>query len=267
MPVEVRYKPSGVSGHDASDSDATVFGDAGGLTAPAGTDPDTTIFADVDAPSATPPAAPASDPDSTVYDPDRLTPPAPAAPPPARDRSPDASSATFEGVDRTAHAMAAVELGTLFRHRFATARFGISPRYRLDLQAPEGPSTAGGALARQSLVMFPDGRRQDRALVIGFVDGTRSQFDLRTHGLLSQIFETRFKRSIDVVESEYERLSDELRRFADTQGLTVRMLQEDTSQAPRPAESSVRQVGLRQLALFAIALLLLGTLIGFVLAR
>lgn len=231
------------------DEDATVFGGEGG---PEAVDPDRTVFAnEVPAPR---PATPAAD---------RSRPAAPA-----QERRADSSDPTFEGADRTHHALAVMELSGVFRHRFHAAHFGLSPRYRVSLNAPDVPTTDGGAQARLPILLSPEGHGASRGVVVGWILEAERQAHLRAFEALGTYFERRFGRPVDIVESEYARLLDELRRFAEAQRLSVRMVEKEKLPAPtRPEKRPPAPITLRTVILAVLTILCIGVLIGVLIAR
>lgn len=75
--------------------------------------------------------------------------------------------------------------------------------YVVDLSVPEGPSTGGGAQARQNLRLVP--RRKGYAIVIaGTVDPVTSTAELRTFEHVALLHELRFKRPLEINGEEYD---------------------------------------------------------------
>ncbi|MBX3259170.1 MAG: hypothetical protein KIS78_06900 [Labilithrix sp.] len=74
--------------------------------------------------------------------------------------------------------------------------------YRVDLKGPEGPSTGGGAQARQSIRLVP--RRQGYAVVVaGTVDPVTSFAEVRTFEHVAVLHELRFRRPLEITADEY----------------------------------------------------------------
>ncbi|MCA9553757.1 MAG: hypothetical protein KC933_27195 [Myxococcales bacterium] len=113
---------------------------------------------------------------------------------------------------RTVHAQQAMELSDLFSYKFAALRFGRTPVRRLKLQEPDGPSTAGGRHARQSLVLVSDDDPH-QSLVVGWVDTTMHRSEVKSLKSLDQVHQARFGRALDLEPPEWERLLAELRGF------------------------------------------------------
>lgn len=74
--------------------------------------------------------------------------------------------------------------------------------YIVDLKGPDGPSTGGGALARQSIRLVP--RRKGYAVVVaGTVDPVTSTAEVRTFDHVAMLHELRFRRPLEVNAEEY----------------------------------------------------------------
>ncbi len=73
----------------------------------------------------------------------------------------------------------------------------------VELSVPEGPSTGGGAQARQNLQLVP--RRKGYAIVVaGTVDPVTSTAELRTFEHVAILHELRFKRPLEINGDEYD---------------------------------------------------------------
>jgi translation initiation factor IF-2 len=74
--------------------------------------------------------------------------------------------------------------------------------YVVELSMPEGPSTGGGAQARQSIRLVP--RRKGYSIVIaGTVDPVTSTAELRTFEHVAVLHELRFKQPLEISGEEY----------------------------------------------------------------
>jgi translation initiation factor IF-2 len=74
--------------------------------------------------------------------------------------------------------------------------------YVVELSVPEGPSTGGGAQARQHLRLVP--RRPGYSVVVtGTVDPVLSTAELRTFEHVAIAHELRFKRPLEITGEEY----------------------------------------------------------------
>jgi translation initiation factor IF-2 len=95
----------------------------------------------------------------------------------------------------------AVSLAEGVRDGFAGFHLGAGD-YVVDLSIPEGPSTGGGAQARQKLRLVP--RRPGYAIVVcGAVDPVSSMAELRTFEHVAVLHELRFRRPLEISGEEY----------------------------------------------------------------
>lgn len=75
--------------------------------------------------------------------------------------------------------------------------------YVVELATPEGPSTGGGAQARQHLRLVP--RRKGYAIVVaGTVDPVTSTAELRTFEHVAVLHELRFRQPLEISGEEYD---------------------------------------------------------------
>lgn len=105
----------------------------------------------------------------------------------------------------TIHAVRLSEFGDVLKAHFRHRVFGSSRRRRLVLADLDGPSTAGGRLARRSLLLKPDDGERD-ALVVGWIDVSNRSAELRTYESLRQYAQERFGRAPDLTIDEYAEL-------------------------------------------------------------
>lgn len=75
--------------------------------------------------------------------------------------------------------------------------------YVVELSMPDGPSTGGGAQARQNIRLVP--RRRGYSIVIaGTVDPVTSTAELRTFEHVAVLHELRFKQPLEISGEEYD---------------------------------------------------------------
>ena len=74
--------------------------------------------------------------------------------------------------------------------------------YVVELSIPEGPSTGGGAQARQNIRLVPR-RRGYSAVIAGTVDPVTSIAELRTFEHVAILHELRFKQPLEITGEEY----------------------------------------------------------------
>lgn len=136
-------------------------------------------------------------------------------------------------VSRTVHAQQAMEITDLFSYKFGALRFGTATPRRLKLLEPDGPSTAGGKQARQSLVLQTDDDPQ-KGLMLGWIDTAQSRSEVKALGALERLHQQRFGAPLDLGEAEYRRMVDELAGFLKIQRISVTEVDAPPAPAPLP---------------------------------
>jgi len=108
-------------------------------------------------------------------------------------------------------AQRAVSLAELFAARFERGLEG-PVRFRVELSAPDGPSTAGGKQALQHIKLIPDGG--GLAVVIGSANTTRMTAEIRTFEHVAELYAQRFHGAkIPVDVTRYYELGQGLATF------------------------------------------------------
>lgn len=114
-------------------------------------------------------------------------------------------------VKYTQVAAKAVSLAELFDARFEQGLQG-PVQFRVELSAPEGPSTAGGKQSLQHIKLVP--AVSGPAIVIGTASTTRQAAEIRTYDHLAALYAQRFKGArIPVDVTKYQELSQNLATF------------------------------------------------------
>lgn len=125
---------------------------------------------------------------------------------------------------RTFHANEAVHLSDLINLRFSPERFGtVNPRF-VKVTEPDGPSTDGGRKARQAIMLCAQTDPDDRGIVCGHIASNLKQAELRSYAYVKHLFESRFKRDIDISRGEYNRLIELLQSYLRDQKYTSSIL-------------------------------------------
>lgn len=102
---------------------------------------------------------------------------------------------------RTRFAKQAASLAETVTEGFDGFHIGAGD-YVVDLMVPEGPSTGGGAQARQNIRLVP--RRKGYAVVVaGSVDPVTSTAEVRTFEHVALRHELRFNRPLEITAEEY----------------------------------------------------------------
>lgn len=125
--------------------------------------------------------------------------------------------------------------------------------YVVELSVPEGPSTGGGAQARQHLRLVP--RRRGYSVVIaGTVDPVTSTAEMRTFDHVAILHEIRFERPLEINAEEY----DQFLRKAD---VIMNLARIRVTRVPPPPDllaqrRARRKISLPVLLLFLVVMLL-----------
>jgi hypothetical protein len=140
----------------------------------------------------------------------------------------------------TMFAAQAMGLAEIFQGVFAGGLEGPI-LFKVELSAPDGPSTGGGKLALQHIKLLPpDG---GTTIVIGSANPVEKQVELRTHGYLANQHAQRFKGATLPIDVEkYKDLIKRLQFFFTDQGMAVVMVDlpkvAEEPAAPPPAQST-----------------------------
>ena len=125
----------------------------------------------------------------------------------------------MEHAKYTQVAAKAVSLAELFDARFEQGIDG-PVHFRVELSAPDGPSTAGGKPALQHIKLVP--AISGPAIVIGTANTIRQTAEIRTFDHLAALFGQRFKGArIPLDATRYHELSQGLAMFFKAMNLTV----------------------------------------------
>jgi len=124
-----------------------------------------------------------------------------------------------DNVKYTQVAAKAVSLAELFEARFEHGLDG-PVRFRVELSAPEGPSTAGGKQAMQHIKLIPpDGAA---TIVIGSANTTRQMAEIRTFEHLAELYGQRYRGArIPIDIARYRELTQALAGFFKAMRMTV----------------------------------------------
>lgn len=109
---------------------------------------------------------------------------------------------------RTTFSNKAAMVADLVKSTFARRSYGTAP-YRLRIDEPDGPSTAGGLHARQPISLVSN-LESVPAIVCGWVDVAKKESQLRSYGVVVRRHKSRYTHEIDVTEEEYDRFLNEL---------------------------------------------------------
>ncbi len=142
---------------------------------------------------------------------------------PSSASDPDAAAGPVRDEQCTINAVRLFDFASLFSAQFANRAFGRERPRRLRLSEPDSPSTAGGRLARRSVLFAPDDGARD-VLVVGWIDIAQRTAELRTFESLAQYFLERFGRTIDVSKDDYAALLLDVSQFLQAEAVHLRMV-------------------------------------------
>lgn len=163
--------------------------------------------------------------------------------------------------DRTLHAQMAFDLSDVFAFKFDPVRFGTRRPRRLELSKPDGPSTAGGRVARQNMVLVPvDESSATSPIVVGWVDAANKRAELRSFRMLGKQFEARHGRGIDLEADAYDQLDTELSSFFNLQKIDLNRVDGPVGGGPSP--DGVVERGPRESSTPMVGMLFLGIALG-----
>ncbi|MDB4976615.1 MAG: hypothetical protein JWN48_4956 [Myxococcaceae bacterium] len=97
----------------------------------------------------------------------------------------------------------------LLNAAFARKTIGKQTPRRLEVFAPDGPSTGGGKAARQTIRLVPLSG-DTGPVMCGFLDSGQKIVELRSYDALVQQYEARFGQACDLAADEYATLCREL---------------------------------------------------------
>jgi hypothetical protein len=129
--------------------------------------------------------------------------------------------------NRTAFALQALGLAEAFNVMLSGERVRGAVVYRVELSAPDGPSTAGGKQATQHVKLIPEsegGGEGGAILVAGSVNQAESWAELRSFEHLKRLHAQRWKgAAIPLNRVQYDELLGKVRAFFADKDCTVRM--------------------------------------------
>jgi hypothetical protein len=135
----------------------------------------------------------------------------------------------------TMMAMKALSLAELFEGRFADGLDG-PVRFRVELSAPDGPSTAGGKQALQHIKLIPEGGGP--AVLIGSANTTGMVAEIRTYEHIAALYAQRFRGAkIPVDVTRYYELGQGLATFFRAQQMQVSFAELDGGVSAEPVRA------------------------------
>lgn len=160
-----------------------------------------------------------------------------AAPPSSTASAPQPSGEPSSPEElRTTFSNKAAMVADLVKATFARRSYGLAP-YRLRIDEPDGPSTAGGLHARQPLSLVSN-LDSVPALVVGWVDVAKKESQLRSYGVVKRRHQSRHTTPLEISEEEYESFFNELMETLSYGG--IRIVVQVPDEEPLPAQGSAR---------------------------
>jgi hypothetical protein len=154
---------------------------------------------------------------------------------------PQASAGEEEAVpNRTLFSTKAVLLAYLLKDKFHRRMFGRAPYRVLRVDEPEGPSTAGGLLARQSISLVT----QDNSLPsapCGWVDTAKGEAQLRSYELITARYEARHGIPLNLSREQYDSFLNDLVEALMAGSIKVRVYIPEPGSAQESARPQARQ--------------------------
>jgi hypothetical protein len=130
---------------------------------------------------------------------------------------------------RTQFAMQAYGFAELFNLKVGDQKVA---GFRVELSAPEGPSTGGGAQAVQHVKLVPEG--EGTVIVAGSANQVERSAEIRTYEYLADLHAQRFKGAgLPIDRATYQSLVGRMQTFFAEQSLRVVLLD-----APRPLHAT-----------------------------
>ncbi|WP_338863847.1 hypothetical protein [Myxococcus stipitatus] len=157
---------------------------------------------------------------------------------------------------RTMFASHSALLAEQLRDALAKKMYGRGPHRVLRIDEPEGPSTAGGKLARQAISLVPR-KGEGPSLMCGWVDVARREAQLRAYDGVARRYEAHHGEPLELQPEEYERFLTDVEDALIKAVIKVRLLipeEQPTPGAATPAAKARAKGGLP----WPLVLLLLG---------
>jgi len=158
--------------------------------------------------------------------------------------------------NRTVFSSQAALIADLVRDKFSSRFFGRAPFRVLRIDEPEGPSTAGGRLARQNISLVAQ-QGSAPSIVCGWVDVSKKEAQLRSYESVSRRHEARHGQKVELSPEHYERFLNDLVDTLLIGGIRVRILVPDEQEGAPPAPAPVPQAPQRASGSVVVTFLLM----------
>ncbi|NMO15377.1 hypothetical protein HPC49_13345 [Pyxidicoccus fallax] len=167
---------------------------------------------------------------------------------------------------RTMFANHSALLAEQLRGAMSSKMYGRGPHRVLRIDEPEGPSTAGGKLARQAISLVPR-KGSGPSLMCGWVDVSKREAQLRNFEAVAKRYESHHGEPLEMQAEEYERFLRDVEEVLTQAVIKVRIIvPEEGAGAVRvaPVAGKTRRKGVPVLLTVALAVVafLLGVFVG-----
>lgn len=159
---------------------------------------------------------------------------------------------------RTMFASHSALLAEELRSALSSKMYGRGPHRMLRIDDPEGPSTAGGKLARQSISLVPR-KGTGPSLMCGWVDVSKREAQLRDFDSVAKRYETHHGEPLEMQAAEYERFLRDVEEVLVKAVIKVRVIVPEEQAAVRVlAPAGARRKGVPVLVALLLAVLAFG---------
>ncbi|NOK00723.1 MULTISPECIES: hypothetical protein [Myxococcus] len=164
---------------------------------------------------------------------------------------------------RTMFANHSALLAEQLRDALSTKMYGRGPHRVLRIDEPEGPSTAGGKLARQAISLVPR-KGAGTSLTCGWVDVSKREAQLRNFEAVAKRYALHHGEPLEMQAEEYERFLTDVEAVLTQAVIKVRVIVPEEAGAVRVASPSASAKGVPPVwaGLLAVLAFVLGLLAG-----
>ncbi|WP_164018908.1 hypothetical protein [Pyxidicoccus trucidator] len=166
---------------------------------------------------------------------------------------------------RTMFANHSALLAEQLRSALSSKMYGRGPHRVLRIDEPEGPSTAGGKLARQAISLVPR-KGTGPSVMCGWVDVSKREAQLRNFEGVAKRYESHHGEPLEMQAEEYERFLQDVEEVLIKAVIKVRLIVPEEQAAVRVLPSaSARRKGVP--GFWALTLAVLAFLLGLYVGR
>ncbi|MCP3100317.1 hypothetical protein LZ198_15715 [Myxococcus sp. K15C18031901] len=140
---------------------------------------------------------------------------------------------------RTMFANHSALLAEQLRTALAKKMYGRNPHRVLRVDEPEGPSTAGGKLARQAISLVPR-KGSGPSVVCGWVDVSKREAQLRNFEAVAKRYESHHGEPLVLAQEEYEKFLQDVEAVLVQSTIKVRLIVPEESPGARMVASTAQ---------------------------